>query len=81
MCGLLQVLIEMDRQDEQCGRMEEILQQLHCAYCQFTLTSHDLCKASHAISSDDGDSSRDPEDIKPGLVYPILDKLTALPKK
>ncbi|GAV58004.1 DUF221 domain-containing protein/RSN1_TM domain-containing protein [Cephalotus follicularis] len=54
-----QVLIEMDRQDEQSGRLEEIHQQLQTAYCQFQLTSHDICKRVH-------DNVQDPESLKPG---------------
>lgn len=34
-----EALIEMDRQDEEHGRMREIIQQLHSAYCQFGSTS------------------------------------------
>ncbi|KAJ8561386.1 hypothetical protein K7X08_027576 [Anisodus acutangulus] len=41
-----QILIEMDRQDEEeCGRMKEIYQQLTSAYCQFKSTSLTLVKA------------------------------------
>ncbi|XP_043713891.1 CSC1-like protein RXW8 isoform X2 [Telopea speciosissima] len=35
-----EVLIEMDQQDERSGRMAEIHQKLHSAYCQFTLDLH-----------------------------------------
>ncbi|KAL3812305.1 hypothetical protein ACJIZ3_013573 [Penstemon smallii] len=37
------IMIEMDREDEHCGRMEEIQQKIESAYCQFTsksLNSH-----------------------------------------
>ncbi|XP_057973970.1 CSC1-like protein RXW8 isoform X2 [Malania oleifera] len=61
-----QVLIEMDRQDEQSGRMEEIHQQLHSAYCQFTLTSHDACGSRRPNHDEDGNRIQDLEDIKPG---------------
>lgn len=36
--GNAQVLIDMDREDEQSGRMEEIHEGLHSAYCQSTDT-------------------------------------------
>ncbi|KAL6511620.1 hypothetical protein OROGR_021217 [Orobanche gracilis] len=36
------VVIEMDRKDEECGRVEEILQKLHSAYCQFRSKSLNL---------------------------------------
>lgn len=48
------ILIEMDRQDEQSGRIEEIYQQFHTAYCQFTLTSHEFCTAGHHHHVDEG---------------------------
>ncbi|GFZ10122.1 GDSL-like lipase/acylhydrolase superfamily protein [Actinidia rufa] len=38
-----QVLIDMDRNDEQCGRMEEIYKQLQSVYCQFASTSNAVC--------------------------------------
>lgn len=44
-----EVLMDMDFQDEQNGRMEEIHQQLPAAYCQFTVTSQDFCKSGHTI--------------------------------
>ncbi|PSS31514.1 CSC1-like protein [Actinidia chinensis var. chinensis] len=37
-----QVLIDLDRNDEQCGRMEEIYKQLQSVYCQFASTSNDV---------------------------------------
>ncbi|XP_057490204.1 CSC1-like protein RXW8 isoform X2 [Actinidia eriantha] len=37
-----QVLIDLDRNDEQCGRMEEIYKQLQSVYCQFASTSNDM---------------------------------------
>ncbi|XP_057973972.1 CSC1-like protein RXW8 isoform X3 [Malania oleifera] len=67
-----QVLIEMDRQDEQSGRMEEIHQQLHSAYCQFTLTSHDACGSRRPNHDEDGNRIQDLEDIKPGLTPSML---------
>ncbi|XP_022768592.1 CSC1-like protein RXW8 isoform X2 [Durio zibethinus] len=67
-----QVLIEMDRQDEQCGRVEEIYDQLRSAYCQFPLiardlsTSQDLSTAGNTWQNKDQGSSQDPESLKPG---------------
>ncbi|KAF5746753.1 CSC1-like protein RXW8 isoform X1 [Tripterygium wilfordii] len=58
-----QILIEMDRHDEICGRMEDIYRQLHSAYCQFALTSQDFCKAGNM---NEGDRNiQDPEAINP----------------
>ncbi|PNX82046.1 ERD (early-responsive to dehydration stress) family protein, partial [Trifolium pratense] len=34
-----QVLIDMDTRDKNCGRLEEIYDQLHSAYCQFKNSS------------------------------------------
>ncbi|KAH9752781.1 CSC1-like protein RXW8 [Citrus sinensis] len=53
-----QVLTEMDRQDEQGGRMEEIYQQLRSAYCQFRLISQDLCKSGRMDHQGDQNSIR-----------------------
>lgn len=57
-----QMLIDMDREDEQSGKMEEIHRQLRSAYCQFSPSFHDSCKPDQ---SDNGESIRDPEDKKP----------------
>ncbi|OVA14568.1 protein of unknown function DUF221 [Macleaya cordata] len=66
-----QDLIDMDRRDEQCGRMEEIHQQLKSAYCQFSF-SHKIVKAegsNHSHMSDE-------REVKPGLAsYPTLGRL------
>ncbi|KAK9270817.1 hypothetical protein L1049_026403 [Liquidambar formosana] len=70
-----QDLIEMDWQDEQFGRMEEIHQQLPAAYCQVTLTSNDLCKCGHSDHKQDADNVGEPEAMKPGLIHPMLGKL------
>ncbi|EXC22422.1 putative membrane protein [Morus notabilis] len=61
-----EVLIDMDRRDEESGKMEEIYQQLHSAYYQFTLTPHDLFKSGSSSNHEGGDSVRDPENVKPG---------------
>lgn len=43
----LQILIELDQQDEQSGRLEEIHDELKSVYCQYKLTSHKLCNSAH----------------------------------
>ncbi|XP_011017061.1 PREDICTED: CSC1-like protein RXW8 [Populus euphratica] len=50
--NVAQVLLEMDRRDEQSGRMDEIHQQLHSAYCQLPLTSHEFCESVHKLCQD-----------------------------
>uniref|UniRef100_A0A1D1Z0N5 Putative membrane protein YLR241W n=1 Tax=Anthurium amnicola TaxID=1678845 RepID=A0A1D1Z0N5_9ARAE len=50
-----QDVIEMDRQDEQSGRMEQIHEQLQSAYCQFPLKMTTLCDPEGGI---EGESSR-----------------------
>ncbi|KAL5558722.1 hypothetical protein UlMin_034933 [Ulmus minor] len=67
-----EVLIEMDRRDEQSGRMEEIYEQLHSAYCQFTVASQKLFRTGHR---EDGSSMQEPETVKPGLIHPTLGRL------
>ncbi|XVE55698.1 hypothetical protein DITRI_Ditri03aG0179200 [Diplodiscus trichospermus] len=70
-----QVLIEMDRQDEQWGRVEEIYNQLRSAYCRFPIIPQDLSMAGstrHLSMAggtrhrEDKESSQDPESLKPG---------------
>ncbi|XP_058221356.1 CSC1-like protein RXW8 isoform X1 [Rhododendron vialii] len=63
-----QVLMEMDRKDEQCGSMEAIHKQLPSAYCQFAYTPNILRKAVSLNLCKDGDdvSIRIPEDTNPG---------------
>ncbi|KAF9687463.1 hypothetical protein SADUNF_Sadunf02G0096000 [Salix dunnii] len=61
--NVAQVLIEMDRRDEQSGRMEEIHQQMHSAYCQLPLTSHEFCESVHKLCQD---NIRGREGTKPG---------------
>uniref|UniRef100_A0A5B7AAW7 Putative Lipases,hydrolases, acting on ester bonds isoform 1 n=1 Tax=Davidia involucrata TaxID=16924 RepID=A0A5B7AAW7_DAVIN len=65
-----EVLIEMDQQDEQCGRAEEIRQQLHSSYCQLASTSNVACKVVHQIDCEDGDgnSLHNSEGTRPGLI-------------
>ncbi|XP_023002591.1 CSC1-like protein RXW8 isoform X1 [Cucurbita maxima] len=62
-----EVLIEMDRKDEQCGRLEEMYKKLRTAYCQFTLlakrdTSTSGCSSNH----NNENSIIDTESAKPG---------------
>lgn len=59
-----QVLIEMDRQDEQWGKIEEIYDQLRSAYCQFPSISQDLSIAGSSGHHEDKESSQDPESLK-----------------
>ncbi|XP_050251360.1 CSC1-like protein RXW8 isoform X2 [Quercus robur] len=60
-----EILIEMDRKDEQSGKMEEIHRQLRAAYYQFTVASHELCKFE-CLSHGAKKSSPDPKNVKPG---------------
>ncbi|XP_077233942.1 hyperosmolality-gated Ca2+ permeable channel 2.1-like [Tasmannia lanceolata] len=71
-----QDLIEMDRQDEQCGRMEEIHQQLLQAYCQFSVTPGDLCEGED--SSEESGANKCSQGSKRGLLNPMLGGLSAL---
>ncbi|XP_034674151.1 CSC1-like protein RXW8 isoform X3 [Vitis riparia] len=68
------VLIEMDRQDERNGRMEQIHHQLHSAYHQPKRTSQDSSKGERSNHSEDGDSIQDPEDLKPGKASTQVNK-------
>ncbi|PON65578.1 hypothetical protein PanWU01x14_115900 [Parasponia andersonii] len=70
-----EVLIDMDRQDEQSGTMEETYQQLHSAYCQFTVNPHHLFKCGCSSHREDRVIIQDPENIKPGLIHPMLGRL------
>lgn len=71
----LQVLIEMDRKDELCGRMEETYRDLHTVYCQFTATSHELCRCGCLNHRGDVKSIPNWEKLNPGLIYPTLGRL------
>ncbi|GLT62967.1 hypothetical protein SLA2020_355670 [Shorea laevis] len=61
-----QILIEMDRQDKQSHRLEQIDQQLQSAYCQFRFRYHDMSRAGHSHRHGDWDSIKDPESLKSG---------------
>lgn len=54
-----QILIEMDRTDQQSGKLEEIYRQLRSAYCQFPLRSH-----NNPSKVENVDCHRDPESLK-----------------
>ncbi|XP_041018890.1 CSC1-like protein RXW8 isoform X2 [Juglans microcarpa x Juglans regia] len=61
-----EVLIEMDRKDELCGRMEETYRDLRTVYCQFRATSHELCRCGCSNHHGDGKSIPDWEKLNPG---------------
>ncbi|XAR62009.1 hypothetical protein NMG60_11016580 [Bertholletia excelsa] len=66
-----EVLIEMDRRDEQSGMLEEIYQQLRPAYCQFASASKHLCNKTVPLCPDgdrDDDIFLDLVDNNSGLV-------------
>ncbi|KAI4382355.1 hypothetical protein MLD38_008329 [Melastoma candidum] len=43
----VEVLIDLDREDERCGRSEEIHQQLRSAYCQLTVSTHKFYESGY----------------------------------
>lgn len=55
----------MDRRDERCGRMKDIYEQLHSAYCQFTGSTQSECFSSR---QGDGEHVRAPENLQNGLL-------------
>ncbi|CAN4095316.1 unnamed protein product [Withania somnifera] len=63
-----QILIEMDRQDEERGRMKEMYQQLTSAYCQFKSTLFALGKAVPETDKENINIHKvqDIEDVNPG---------------
>ncbi|XP_021800028.1 CSC1-like protein RXW8 [Prunus avium] len=61
-----EILMEMDRKDEQLGRMEEVYKQLHSAYCQSPVTPDDSFNSGDVNHNEDGDSIQDPENVNPG---------------
>lgn len=61
-----EILMEMDKKDEQSGRMEEVYKQLHSAYCQSPVTPDDSFNSGHANHHEDRDSIQDPENVNPG---------------
>lgn len=48
--------MEMDSEDERCGRIEEMRQRLQSAYCQVRLTSEKSFKGEIVNHHEDGDS-------------------------
>ncbi|KAJ4826882.1 hypothetical protein Tsubulata_026217 [Turnera subulata] len=59
-----QVLIEMDRRDQQRGRMEDMCQQFHMAYCQSPMSSRGYCESGHRRRKEE-EKNKDPEAAKP----------------
>lgn len=72
-----QDLIEMDRLDEQSGRMEETHQQLLTAYCQFPPDAHEVCEEGGVAGEIDPDELKDPLPRLPlpNLIHPSLNGL------
>lgn len=70
-----QDLIELDNEDQRAGRLEEIHEQLHSAYCQFQSNTPEFSghipegEISAASRDDGGNSSKDG---KNGAVHPTL---------
>ncbi|KAK0576270.1 hypothetical protein LWI29_014767 [Acer saccharum] len=65
-----EIVVDMDRQDERNGTMEEIYQELMSAYCQLKLTkltSKDSNKSTDVSHHEDRDCIRDPEALKQEL--------------
>ncbi|OAY78861.1 CSC1-like protein RXW8 [Ananas comosus] len=77
-----QDFIDKDREDEQSGKMEEIHQQLHSAYCQFSPHTGDMChpetegegEEEGQCSTEVNDRNRS-QDMKDGLSHPTLSGL------
>ncbi|PKI72483.1 hypothetical protein CRG98_007150 [Punica granatum] len=66
-----EILIEMDQEDEQSGRMEEIHRDLHKAYFQFTLISKQMGSSEHLSppTPREEESVEAPIATRPGLVH------------
>ncbi|KAM7279034.1 hypothetical protein ACFE04_006168 [Oxalis oulophora] len=62
-----QVFMEMDRQDEQNGRLQEIYEQLYTAYSQYPMTSP--ATGTSGSSENHDTSSPDPESLNRGLIH------------
>ena len=69
---IAQILIEMDRQDEKLGKIEEIFSQLHSAYSLLPPASEDPSTAGSSRRSEDHANSADLESMKPGMIVPVL---------
>ncbi|QCE16430.1 glycogen debranching enzyme [Vigna unguiculata] len=59
-----QVLIDMDRRDERCQRMDQIYEHLNSAYCQFSSSSQSECFSSHKGEREDVGTPQDMEKAK-----------------
>lgn len=65
--------MDMDQEDEHCGRTKEIHQRLHSAYCQVRLTSVRSCKGeiiNHP--EEDKESIQDPEVAEASFIAPMF---------
>lgn len=71
----IQVLMKMDRRDEQSGRMEEIYQQLRSAYTHSTETCKDSRGSESSDRREEANDIPDPEHVKPGLIHPTLGRV------
>ncbi|XP_068483464.1 CSC1-like protein RXW8 isoform X4 [Phaseolus vulgaris] len=58
-----QVLIDMDRRDERCGKMEQIYELVNSAYCQFSGSTQSECFSSH---QGERELDRTPKDMETG---------------
>ncbi|XP_006650401.1 CSC1-like protein At1g10090 isoform X3 [Oryza brachyantha] len=65
-----QDLIDMDREDEQSGRMEDIHHCLHSAYCQFADTDDIPLKGIHVDRDEDGSGSSGESSCKDDSTQP-----------
>ncbi|KAK6937939.1 CSC1/OSCA1-like, 7TM region [Dillenia turbinata] len=65
------ILIQMDRRDEQNGKMGEIHRQLESAYCQFTICSKETSKGPSQDHVEDMHAIQDTEDMMPGFVFAL----------
>lgn len=66
-CRIRQVLIDMDRRDEQSGAINEIHQQLQSSYCQFPIARN----LRQTAQSSQNSCIEVPEPIKPGFDLPV----------
>lgn len=60
-----EVLIDLDQQDEQSGRMESLHQRLHSAYSQFEWLAYGGSRIKSQYLSDDEDTIRHTPELKP----------------
>lgn len=68
------MLIDMDRRDEHSGKLEEIYDQLHSAYCQLNLLSPDSggCSTHNHRKDKNDESTRDSGNSNTGGVIELL---------